>query len=499
MRSTDKFRKQALILFFAVALFPALTVSALWYTISRGTPGSDLMTIGGIIAPIALLGILPAMILGIVFAIREISRGNFGYRTNFRPNSEFSDMAHDLNMIAETMQEMLSQKSGETETLTAERNKLRAVLDSMEEGVFAIDAHDRIMLFNKAAREITGRSLSDVAGQLSEKVLPLRRHGELVMARWLADRHVAKRELGEWRNLELYRSDGTTLYVDVRAIKVPDDPNGIRALVTFRDLTKSHNLEEMKVDFVALAAHELRTPLTAIKGYLDVLNLELGKNLTDQQRMYLDRSMTSAQQLSGVVNNLLNVSRIEHEELSLIFEPVDPRRLLSALAEDYKTEAKNANRKFSLKVPAHLPQVRVDLTGFNEVINNLVENAFHYTADGGQVTLQAEVVGKELEILVIDDGNGIPKEAIPKLFTKFYRVEGLHTTHGTGLGLYISKAIVEAHKGHIWVESEEGKGTTFGLRLPLYQAVAGKPKTRHNASSELMKGTHGWIKEHSIR
>jgi nitrogen fixation/metabolism regulation signal transduction histidine kinase len=158
MRSTDKFRKQALILFFAVALFPALTVSALWYTISRGTPGSDLMTIGGIIAPIALLGILPAMILGIVFAellanpikrihlaIREISRGNFGYRTNFRPNSEFSDMAHDLNMIAETMQEMLSQKSGETETLTAERNKLRAVLDSMEEGVFAIDAHDRIM------------------------------------------------------------------------------------------------------------------------------------------------------------------------------------------------------------------------------------------------------------------------------------------------------------------------------------------------------------------
>jgi signal transduction histidine kinase len=120
--------------------------------------------------------------------------------------------------------------------------------------------------------------------------MPFRSNGELVMTRWLAHGAGSEHKIGQWKGLELYRADGYSLYVDVEAVVLKDDPNGIAALVTFHDLTKAHQLEEMKIDFVALAAHELRTPLTEIKGYLDILRTE-AKGLTKTQRDFLDQAI----------------------------------------------------------------------------------------------------------------------------------------------------------------------------------------------------------------
>jgi two-component system, OmpR family, phosphate regulon sensor histidine kinase PhoR len=505
---SEKFRRQALILFIAVGLFPALVVSALWYSVTRNTPGSEVLGLGGIVVPIAIIGLMPAIILGIAFAellsrpikllaeaIEQIRQGNLAYRTHFRHGSEFADMAESLNEIASSLQAIVSQQTGETELVSAERNKLRAVLDSMEDGVFAIDRSGRIMLFNKAAQELTGRTMTEVAGQLSEKVMPFRRQGELVMASWLADRRVAKREQGEWRNLQLYRADGESLYVDVRAVKLPDDPNGIKALVTFHDLTKSHNLEELKVDFVSLAAHELRTPITTIKGYLDVLALELGDDTTPEQKDILARTTQSAKHLSGVVNNLLNISHIERGDLALNFQQIDLLELITNLATDYATRATTQQLKLKLELPKHLSKLRIDEVGITEVINNLVDNAMTHTREGGSVVISVHENGAEAEVLVRDTGSGMPAEALPKLFTKFYRVEGMNTTHGTGLGLFISKAIVEAHGGHIWVDSQLGRGSTFGFRLP----VAPLDLVEDNATKEPQEKAHGWLKKHTIR
>ncbi len=507
MRESEKFRRQAIVLFFAVGLFPALIVSSLWYVVTRNTPGSSLLGLGGIAVPIAILGLLPAIILGLIFAellshpikliseaIYQMKQGNLSYRTHFQHDSEFASMAADLNDIAAGMQGIVSQATGETEVISAERNKLRAVLDSMDDGVFAIDKADRIMLFNKAAQELTGRSIAEVAGQLSEKVMPFRRDGELIMASWLADRRVAKREQGEWRNLQLYRADGEVLYVDVRAVKLPEDPNGIQALVTFHDLTKSHNLEEMKVDFVALAAHELRTPVTAIKGYLDVLRMELDGKLNDEEIEIITRTELSAKQLAGVINNLLNISHIERGDLALNFQQIDTSKWLKGLQKDYTTRAHVQGLSFKLQAPAKLPKIIIDEVGMTEVLNNLVENAMNHTPTG-TITVSTKAVGDELEVLVTDTGSGIPKEALPKLFTKFYRVEGLHTTKGTGLGLFISKSIVEAHHGHIWVESELGSGSTFGFRFP----VAGNGEVPDNTLKGVKEKAHGWIKKNSVR
>ncbi len=135
--------------------------------------------------------------------------------------------------------------------------------------------------------------MGEVAGQLAEKVMPFRADGELVMDRWLAEGSGTEHKIGQWKGLELYRADGHSLFVDVEAVVLKNDPNGISALVTFHDLTKAHQLEEMKIDFVALAAHELRTPLTEIKGYLDILSTE-AKGLTRDQKKFLSQAINSA-------------------------------------------------------------------------------------------------------------------------------------------------------------------------------------------------------------
>jgi len=368
----------------------------------------------------------------------------------------------------------------------------------MSDGVFALDRSGRIILFNKAASELTGRSIEEVAGQLAEKVMPFRAAGQLVMTRWLATHPGTNHKIGEWKGLELYDSRGRTLYVDVQAMLLKSDPNGIAALVTVHDLTETQHLEEMKIDFVALAAHELRTPLTEIKGYLDLLKAE-AKRLSKSDVEFLDRSISSANMLSGLVHNLLNVARIEHGELGFSPEPLAFHDFLLEITHNLKNTAETQHRTLVTHIPAKLPTVTADATAIREVVINLVDNAIKNTAAGrGKIEVIASYKSRELEVSVKDNGVGIPEDAVPHLFTKFFRVSEMKsTTRGTGLGLYICKSIIDAHGGHIWVESEIGNGSTFSFRLPLVP-VEKAGHTRDNTSTTTFKGAHGWIKNHPV-
>jgi signal transduction histidine kinase len=291
------------------------------------------------------------------------------------------------------------------------------------------------------------------------------------------------------------------LYVNVEAVVLNDDPNGIAALITFHDLTKTHQLEQMKIDFVALAAHELRTPLTEIKGYLDILENE-ATGLTKSNRDFLKRTIASANQLNGLMHNLLNVSRIEHGELGYEPEPVDYVTFLHGIEPELQSSAVGQNRKLKLELPQKLPPVTADATALREVIVNLVQNAIAHTAPKtGTITITVVKRRNEVETVVRDNGTGIPADALPHLFTKFYRVEEMKSaTRGTGLGLYICKSIIMAHGGNIWVESEEGKGSTFTFVLP-FKMVAPASSREDNATNstiQITRGAHGWIKNHSV-
>jgi PAS domain S-box-containing protein len=515
MRS-DPFRRQVLALFFIVSVVPALVVGAVWYVYTQTSQLNFLfLDFKSFVLPVILVGLIPALVLSYAFAellarpvrrihraVLDLSSGDFTPKFRESSAAEFEEIGQALDLVAARLQQTLSRDASETALIEAERSKLRTVLNSMTDGVFALDRSGRIILFNKAASELTGRSIEEVAGQLAEKVMPFRANGQLVMTRWLATHPGTTRKVGEWRGLELYDASGRSLYVDVQAMMLKSDPNGIAALVTFHDLTETRQLEEMKIDFVALAAHELRTPLTEIKGYLDILEHE-AKGLTKANHEFLERGIASAARLSGLVHNLLNVSRIEHGELGFSPEAINFHDFLTDIATEMRTSAESQHRTLVAHIPAKLPTVIADNTAIREVVINLIDNAIKNTAsETGKIELSAGFKSGEIEVSVKDNGAGIPEEAIPHLFTKFFRVSEMKsTTSGTGLGLYICKSILDAHGGAIWVESKLGSGSTFSFRLPL-SPVAAAAHTRDNtatSTSTISRGAHGWIKDHPVR
>jgi PAS domain S-box-containing protein len=507
-----QFRRQSLALFFIVTLIPALVVAAIWYVnVQTGDGSPQILDFQTYVLPVIVLGILPAMALSFAFAellarpvrriheaARDLADGNFASHFDVNGAGEFRDIGQALDRVASQMRQALSEAASETALIEAERNKLRGVLNSMTDGVFALDNGGRIILFNKAASQLTGRTIESVAGQLAEKVMPFRQHGELVMTRWLAAQSNDDEQLSYWPNLELYRGDGASMFVNVQAVVLPKDPNGIRALVTFHDITATRQLEQMKVDFVALAAHELRTPLTEIRGYLDILQHE-AKGLTKDNREFLNRSMDTAGRLTDLVNNLLNVSRIEHGEVNFSPQPLNYLEFIEELAKSLSLRAKEQDRQLTLSLPVELPVIGADASALREVIVNLVDNAIKYTRAGkGRITVTVKRHRDQIETSVADNGPGISTSDQTRLFTKFFRVDEMRNhVRGTGLGLYICKAIVEAHGGHIWVESEEGKGSAFIFRLPI-KPIADGAKPDDN-TDKITRGTHGWIKKHSIR
>lgn len=504
------FKRQSLALFFIVSVVPALVVAALWYLSTQQTGTGPEIGFASFVLPVIALGVVPAILLSLVFAellsrpVRrihqaalELARGPRGTWHKSGVHGEFHEIGEALDAARIRLDDILSQATAEQAVIASERNKLRGVLNAMTDGVFALDTAGRIILFNHAASNLTGRTIESVAGQLAEKVMPFRANGEIVLTRWLATHRGTDHEIGRWRNLELYTASGASLIVDVQAVVLPADPNGISALITFHDLTPGADLERMKVDFVALAAHELRTPITELRGYLDLLQHEL-KDLSPIHQRFLSDSVGSASHLSGLVSNLLGVARIEHGDLGYAPAPLNYLALMRTVGESLRAQLAPARRRLILKLPRTLPAVQADATGLTEVLSNLVENAAHVTApETGRITITVRHHQGEIETTVSDNGTGIPSYALPHLFTKFYRADTMTASHrGTGLGLYICKAIIEAHGGHIWAESNEGKGSSFSFRLPLAHH-AGSSRVEHNTANH-PGGAHGWIKPHSL-
>lgn len=245
----------------------------------------------------------------------------------------------------------------------------------------------------------------------------------------------------------------------------------VSCVLLFQDKTKEKQLEAMKLDFVSMAAHELRTPLTSLKGYISVFINENKDKLTPDQMMFITRINTSTQQLAGLVENLLSVARVERGAMSLHTQSIDWVANVRAQVETFEHRANEKRISIKFLQPADtMPQVQVDLVRINEVLNNMISNAINYTEPMGKIEVWVDKQEEMVNTHVKDTGKGIAPEDLQKLFTKFFRVQGgpaEQASKGNGLGLYLSKAIVELHKGKIWVESEGmGKGTTFSFSLP---------------------------------
>ena len=270
-------------------------------------------------------------------------------------------------------------------------------------------------------------------------------------------------------------------------------------VLTLVDRTSVYEVGEQELDFIAFAAHELRGPITVIRGYLDVLEEELDGVLADDQHELFRRLTVSANRLSGYINNILNTSRYDRRHLKVHLAEDSLAGIYDTIRDDMNLRASAQNRLLSVNIPANLPTIAADRASLSEVLGNLIDNAIKYSNEGGAINVTAAVKGDFVEVSVEDHGIGMPGNVVSNLFQKFYRSHrSRETVAGTGIGLYISKAIVESHGGSIGVRSEEGKGSTFTAALPIYATVADKLKSGDNSNEGLIENGTGWIKNHSM-
>ena len=270
-------------------------------------------------------------------------------------------------------------------------------------------------------------------------------------------------------------------------------------VITLIDRTHLYEVGEEELDFIAFAAHELRGPITVIRGYIDVLSDELSTVLQEDQKELFRRLAVSSNRLSGYINNILNTSRFDRRHLRMHLNETTLRSVYDTIGDDMALRASSQNRLLTVSIPDGLPTIAADTASLGEVFANLIDNAIKYSNEGGAIEVVAASKGDTVEWSVQDHGIGMPSSVVSNLFQKFYRSHrSRETVAGTGIGLYISKAIVESHGGTISVRSEDGHGSTFIVSLPTYKIVADKLKQDNNGNETLISSDGSWIKNHNM-
>lgn len=270
-------------------------------------------------------------------------------------------------------------------------------------------------------------------------------------------------------------------------------------VITLIDRTSTYIVDEENLDFIAFAAHELRGPITVIRGYLDVLNDELAEVLQNDQAELFRCLVVSSNRLAGYIDNILNTSRYDRRHLKMHLAEDSIANIYSTISDDMNLRAGSQNRLLSIDIPPNLPTVAADRTSIGEVLGNLIDNAIKYSNEGGMINVSAVTNDDFVDISITDHGIGMPESVVSQLFQKFYRSHrSRETVAGTGIGLYISKAIIESHGGRIGVRSQDGLGSTFTVSIPIYATVADKLKAGDNSNEGLISEGRGWIKNHSM-
>jgi signal transduction histidine kinase/DNA-binding response OmpR family regulator len=249
------------------------------------------------------------------------------------------------------------------------------------------------------------------------------------------------------------------------------------AIRNVRSYEKARELDRLKSEFVAVVSHEVRTPLTSIKGSLEILTDPRYTHTAEQQRDLLGVSQANVERLEQLITSILDFSKLESGVLSSNFEAIHPERFLASCVGEMSSMASRNQIEIRLEAESPLPIVEADELRLVRVLTNLISNALKFSRPGGTVTVRARAEKEGLRVDVVDHGIGIAPEDLPKLFLKFQQLDSSNTriTGGTGLGLVISKGIVEEHGGRIWVTSEKGKGSTFSFWIPRDRA-AGRPR-----------------------
>jgi len=375
---------------------------------------------------------------------------------------ESEKRTEDLEDSRRALMNMLEDVEGGRKKTEEEKNKTLAIITNFSDGLLVFDKENKLSLINPQAEEFFNVKTKEVVGADLSSLFQLVGFQPLI--------NLLGREIkGIFRKELLIREN---LILEISSIPLISGEEELGALVISHDITREKMVEKLKTEFVSLAAHQLRTPLSAIKWTLRMfLDGDMGE-ITKEQREFIEKTYQSNERMINLINDLLDVTRIE--EGRYLFKPTltNFENIVQFVINAHQDEIKRKRLEVELKKPINkLPQIAVDVEKIRLAIDNLLENAIRYTPLGGLIFISLFHLKekKEIEFRIRDTGVGIPKDQQERVFSKFFRGANVMrlNTEGSGLGLFITKNIIEAHGGKIWFESEENKGTTFYFTLPL--------------------------------
>lgn len=484
----EKTARVKLLLVFALFSLPAVILGLAAWILSIYTPyfksqGQILLVI---VLLIPFLGLTGYLILGFIDKrfIKPLDLITSSMQSvlskSFKPipvNAELGDFKQ-LGIMINQLQGEMAQNQGTATNLTqysqAQNKLFETSVMEITDPVIILNLKHEVVFINNAALTVTGIKRIDSINKPIDRVVRFynKQNEEILAAQYIPQKDNPAIRVFTLSEVKIISNINKQSFADL-SVFLPEmgEVINVSCVILLQDKTKEKQLEAMKLDFVSMAAHELRTPLTSIKGYISVFLNENKDKLSPDQMMFITRINTSTQQLAGLVENLLSVSRVERGAMNLHTQVVDWAANVKSQVDTFEHRATEKRISINfIEPPAGIPQVQVDLVRINEVLNNMVANAINYTEPMGKIEVWIDTKEDQVITHIKDTGKGIPPEALPKLFGKFFRVQGgaaEQASKGNGLGLYLSKAIVELHKGNIWAESEGvGKGSTFSFSLP---------------------------------
>ncbi|MEA3453123.1 MAG: ATP-binding protein [Patescibacteria group bacterium] len=341
-----------------------------------------------------------------------------------------------------------------------EKTRTQIVLNNFLDGLLIFGSDKKLWSINPRAEEFLKITMEEVLDKTMEEI------GEITGIKELANVKKIKKKV--FREELVPQEKGLILEMTIQKVGLPNKPE-TDTLVILHDISREKVIEQLKSQFVSVAAHQLRTPLSIIKWSLSMMiQGELG-SLTDEQKEILEKTNQTNERMIRLINDLLNVARIEEGRFIYRPQAVDFNELLQDIIKPIHQLADEKKIKLKASLTKEPKVVRADTEKLALATKNLIENAIYYTEPKGSVTVSLTSKDNQLEFFVKDTGIGIPKDQQSRIFGKFFRGDNAvrKETEGTGLGLFIAKNIIEAHKGKIWFESVEGKGTTFFFTLPI--------------------------------
>jgi PAS domain S-box-containing protein len=357
---------------------------------------------------------------------------------------------------------------GETTNTRLTSSAVRHLAD----GLVLFDEQQRIVFWNLRAEKLLGWAATEMQGQSADELF------DRLMARTTMPELTRQHLCDAWLACDSQRAveleiqlpstedKPSVCFVSARFFPIEDEGQVIGTGLLMRDVTQERTADAMKTQLLSTVSHELRTPLASIKGFATTLLRQDVKWDEATQRDFLRIIEEESDRLTEIIDNLLDMSQIEAGALRVVPEPIQLRKLIREVVDEMRMRTES--HYFVVDLPAEMPRVMADPRRIRQVLMNLIGNAIKYTKRG-QITVACEVEDHHIVVSVSDQGEGIPPEYLDKVFERFFQIDGASTRRvgGSGLGLSISRGIIEAHRGKIWAESMPGQGSTFRFTLPL--------------------------------